>query len=352
MVAVANITFNLNILFRFFLVLHADGFVKRGQLNLKLFRQLYWLAWTTFVTIEVIVFAGAPIFKGDIFHSNSRGRICTMLSNHGEVFLGDEEDIVKTSYTKFGLIVQLVYTIRFVKRVRRYVKGHCPRNKMSSIGKYRRNVVNMHWEFGCSVLGSCFPSIDYALRKISMTYIPQFAFLVNFVLIDSMVYLFYIFLFFALRRNDIPTKRELPAKCTFYISHPKHLEPRRSTPNTCSLVGQDDTNVGAYQFPNIPVVRKAVLPSEGRQYKMLNYVSTQKTDQIQQSRRNSLWLNAMKSRQAELLYVRPLNSIGFDENHSVSSCGKSNPQNICSPPRHNLLFNRRFIYIKKVRTKK
>ena len=84
----------------------------------------------------------------------------------------------------------------------------------------------------------------------------------------------------------------------------------------------------------------------------MNYVSTQKTDQIQQSRRNSLWLNAMKSRQAELLYVRPFNSIDFDENHSAMSCGKSNPQNICSPPRHNLLFNRRFIYIKKVRTKK
>ena len=72
MVAVANITFNLNILFRFFLVLHADGFVKRGQLNLKLFRQLYWLAWTTFVTIEVIVFA-APPFSRETFSIQTRG---------------------------------------------------------------------------------------------------------------------------------------------------------------------------------------------------------------------------------------------------------------------------------------
>ena len=30
---------------RFFLVIHAEGFVKKGRLNLKLLKQLYWLVW-------------------------------------------------------------------------------------------------------------------------------------------------------------------------------------------------------------------------------------------------------------------------------------------------------------------
>ena len=217
-------------------MLYADGFVKKGQLDLKLFRQLYWLAWSTFVVIELIVFAGTPIFRGNIYQSNSRGRICALLANQDDV-LDDQEDSVKTSYTKFGLIVQLFYTIRFVRRIRRFVKGQCPRNILSSIGKYRRNVANLYWEFWCSVLWSFFPSIDFTLRKISMAYIPHFAFFVNFVLIDSVLYLFFIVLFLALCQSDIPSKAEMSKKRPFYVTDPKRLEPRRSTPNTCSLVG-------------------------------------------------------------------------------------------------------------------
>ena len=76
-------------------MLYADGFVKKGQLDLKLFRQLYWLAWSTFVVIELIVFSGTPIFRGNIYQSNSRGRICALLVNHVDV-LDDQEDSVKT----------------------------------------------------------------------------------------------------------------------------------------------------------------------------------------------------------------------------------------------------------------
>ena len=258
-------------------MLYADGFVKKGQLDLKLFRQLYWLAWSTFVAIELIVFAGTPIFRGNIYQSNSRGRICALLANQDDV-LDDQEDSVKTSYTKFGLIVQLFYTIRFVQRIRSFVKGQCPRNILSSIGKYRRNVANLYWEFWCSVLWSFFPSIDFILRKISMAYIPHFAFFVNFVLIDSVLYFFFIVLFLALCQSDIPSKAETK-KHPFYVAHPKHLEPRRPTPpNKCSLLGQKDKRVTDYRFPHIPLVRRTVLSSSGRQFKVINYVSSGETD--------------------------------------------------------------------------
>ena len=44
-----NITFNLNVAARFFIVIFAHDFVKNGQLDLKLFHQIYWLAWMVIV---------------------------------------------------------------------------------------------------------------------------------------------------------------------------------------------------------------------------------------------------------------------------------------------------------------
>ena len=324
-------------------MLYADGFVKKGQLDLKLFRQLYWLAWFTFVAIELIVFAGTPIFRGNIYQSNSRGRICALLVNQDDV-LDDQEDSVKTSFTKFGLIVQLFYTIRFVRRIRRFVKGQCPRNILSSIGKYRRNVANLYWEFWCSVLWSFFPSIDFTLRKISMAYIPHFAFFVNFVLIDSVLYLFFIVLFLALCQSDIPSKAELTKKHYFYVTDPKHLEPRRSTPNKCSLQGQKEKRVTNYRFPHIPLVRRTVLSSKGKQFKVINYVSTGETNNLPLNRK-SIWLETARCEnycKPRLLQVEP-----FKLNQNSDFVSDSNLSNICSSP--ETVFGR-FNYLKKKQT--
>ena len=40
-----NITFNLNVAARFFIVAYAHDFVKNGQFEVRLFYQIYWLAW-------------------------------------------------------------------------------------------------------------------------------------------------------------------------------------------------------------------------------------------------------------------------------------------------------------------
>ena len=218
---VTNITFNLNIGFRFFLVLHSDGFVKRGKLHLKLFRQLYWLAWATFVSITITVFAVRPMIRGDFHYATSRGRICIMVTNISGTE-DNEEDTLQMFIIKFIAVVQLVYTLRFVRRIRKYVLGQCPRNILSSIGRYPRNVVNLRLEFWCSVLGSCFPSLDYAVRRISMNQTPAFAFFVNFVLLDGLLYLFFVGLFFALSRNEVPSKRVTPENyfivCVTYVT--------------------------------------------------------------------------------------------------------------------------------------
>ena len=71
-----------------------------------------------------------------------------------------------------------------------------------------------------------------------------------------------------------PQKKEFTKKRPFYVTDPKHLEPRRSTTNKCSLLGQEDKRVTDYQFPHIPLVRRTVLSSSGRQFKVINYVSS------------------------------------------------------------------------------
>ena len=193
---------------------------------------------------------------------------------------------------KFGLVVQLLYTLSFVRRIRKYVLGQCPGKNLSSIGRYRRNVVDLRWEFWCSVLGSCFPGLDYVVRKISMTQTPKFAFFVNFVLLDSLLYLFFIIFFFSVSRLPIPSKKVAQQKRSFYVSPQpqQYLEPRRSEEITASLVLNRVINVGEHQFfPNILLVREIVLSEDNRQHRVTNYVSTRKNDAFHR-KRNELWL--------------------------------------------------------------
>ena len=340
---VTNITFNLNIGFRFFLVLHSDGFVKRGKLHLKLFRQLYWLAWATFVSITITVFAVRPMIRGDFHYATSRGRICIMVTNISGTE-DNEEDTLQMFIIKFIAVVQLVYTLRFVRRIRKYVLGQCPRNILSSIGRYPRNVVNLRLEFWCSVLGSCFPSLDYAVRRISMNQTPAFAFFVNFVLLDGLLYLFFVGLFFALSRNEVPSKRVTPENYFIHVSPPQQLEPRRSghIASSSLTLHKEVSNVSESPFPHIPYVRKIVLPTKGRQYKVINYVSTREADAVQRPGRSGVWSEtSRREKKYKSVKVEPFQPDFNDVVRTQSSLSKP-----CSSSTKTFYVNGRFNYFK------
>ena len=203
------------------------------------------------------------------------------------------------------------------------------------------------------MLWSFFPSIDFTLRKISMAYFPHFAFFVNFVLIDSVLYLFFIVLFLALCQSDIPSKAELTKKHPFYVTDPKNLEPRRLTPNKCSFLGQEhirnilgqkEKRVTDYRFPHIPFVRRTLHSSKGSQFKVVNYVSTGETD-ILALKRKSISLETSRSEnscKSRFLQVEPFK---LDQNSDFVS--NSNLSNICSSPEK--VFGR-FNYLKNKQT--
>ena len=231
-----------------------------------------------------------PMIKGDFHYATSRGRICIMVRNLDDV--QNQEDSLQMYIMKFGLVVQLLYTLSFVRRIRKYVLRQCPGKKLSSIGRYPRNVVDLRWEFSCSVLGSCFPGLDYVVRKISMTQTPKFTFFVNFVLLDSVHYLFFIIFFWSVSRQLIPSKTPTQQKCYFYISpRPQYLEPRRSEEMVASLRELKRViNVSEHNFfPNIPLLVRDFVSEGDRQYRVTNYVSTRRADTSCQ-RRNGIRL--------------------------------------------------------------
>ena len=78
---VFHYTFNFSILFRMFLILHAEkGLLVHGQPNLRMFNQLFWIAVFTFITLAYVAFPLPFLVKGSFPESSNAGKIC-LLSN-------------------------------------------------------------------------------------------------------------------------------------------------------------------------------------------------------------------------------------------------------------------------------
>ena len=180
---------------------------------------------------------------------------------------------------------------------------------------------------------------------------PAFAFLVNFVFLDGLLYLFFVSLFLALSRNDIPSKEILSEKYFFYVSSPQSLEPRRPGHIVTSLALEGVSNVSESQFPYIPLVRKIVLPSKGRQYKIINYVSTRRADAVEQPRKDGLWSETSRRekiyKRCRLVRVEPFHAFELDENPDVARSHSSH-DDLSKPCSSTKTFhvNGRFNYLK------
>ena len=141
---------------------------------------------------------------------------------------GDEEIYKKEFFVRFFLLIQIFYSVRFLYRMTRYINGQCPGGKMSSIGKYRRNILGLKSTFWAGVSGSLFPLIQNILRTVTEHSLSRWhAFYANFIILDSLLYLFYISIFFVASLKDLPSVSDPPRKTTFYASRPTELEPRR-----------------------------------------------------------------------------------------------------------------------------
>jgi hypothetical protein len=142
-------------LFRVFLILLADrGLVFKGKAQLVLFNQLYWVILVAFFVMGIFFFPLGPIIKGT-FAESTQARVCLFLPLDTDVQTGIKGRIA----TLVAPFLTQFFNIYLTRKVSIYLKGICPRKRMSNLGRYRRNLLTFeetsrcltHWWI-CSIV--------------------------------------------------------------------------------------------------------------------------------------------------------------------------------------------------------
>ena len=310
LIAILLVTFFLNIVFRFFLVLHADGLLRKGSLNLKLFKQLYWLLWVALVLVGLIPFAITPIMLGNFPTRNSyRKHLCLGVL----VYEKDEKEIFPFG-TMIMMAIQVFYVLRFVRKIKSFVHSQCPGGKMCSIGKFHRNVISLRTTSFVALILDCFFFGLPFIRELTQDLDNSKAFFVNFVVFDGLVYLLAFGVFISARNHDIPTRKD-SAKCVnFYVSKVQVLQPRRpvyfNVPcqvDRCSLPTRPDT-FDIQEETTIPV--ESVM-SDLMSDQVSDLISNQKLDEMSDqmsdliSGDNSVWTDeSLQKKTSDRFWIR------------------------------------------------
>ena len=265
-------TLFLGIVFRFTLVLSAERFVKKGNLNHL--QQLFWLAWVIFLVNGLVPFI--PFLSGTFPWSTRRGQLCL-----GDLAFGENKNITKISqhcFFCFKMVILAFYGVRYFHKVKKYLHGQCPRQKMSSIGKYQRNIIGLSTTCLIFVLLHCFALAILFFRLFAKNMDVSIAFCVN-LICESFLYLVYLAIFIFVRRGDLPTRKE--ARCVEFNIAKKALEPRRPGdfhfPIQCPNQVQEDPDA-ITNFPSVPSlyihvrdVNNSEVKQEGEVLRRFNY---------------------------------------------------------------------------------
>ena len=183
----------------------------------------------------------------------------------------DAEIYKKDFFARFCIVIQIFYTVKFYFRMTR-CNGQCPGGKMSSIGKYRRNILGLETTFWAGVSGSCFLLLQNLVRFVSVNYLSRWhAFYANFIMLDSLIFLFYVSIFCFVCLKDIPSVSDPPRKIVFYVSRPTVLEPRRPRNQVAGQRTQNAKDKSAQiltpeEFEEVPMMRKTVDPAFGARH--------------------------------------------------------------------------------------
>ena len=227
------------IFFRLFFILFPDyGLVKDGRPDLRLVHQLYWVVLSSFVLVNHSVLPLSFLIKGNFPEGTGPGRVCLMGSAREQT-----HDNAKLKILQFmSPLLVTIFNCYACWRVRRFIRGHCPRGRMSCIGVYRRNVITLKETSNLlhilcfssvidSVIQAVFPNLDLEGKVLFWIW--------NIKGISFNEGLFLTLPLFL----DIPFESEpTKGKVDFYVSAPRFLFPRPPTlssyllPSSSSLV--------------------------------------------------------------------------------------------------------------------
>ena len=310
--AILLVTFFLNILFRFFLVLHAEGLFWKGSLNLKLFKQLYWLLWVALVLLGLIPFAITPIMLGNFPTQNSyRKHLCL-----GVLVYEKNEKEKGPLGTRIIMAIMVFYVLRFVRKIKSFVQGQCPGGKMCSVGKFRRNVLGLPSTSFVALILQCFFFGLTFVRELTQDLDNSKAFFVNFVVFDSLVYLLAFGVFMFARNDDIPSRKDSAKGVNFYVSKVEVLQPRRpwyfNLPDQVDSLSLQD-NFDIQEETTIQV--ESMMPdqmSDQMPGQMSDQMSNQMSNQMfpnQISRDNSVWTSdSLQLKTCDRFWIRRVQS--------------------------------------------
>ena len=155
-----------------------------------------------------------------------------------------------------GPFLQVVFTIYLYLKAKKFTKGHCPHKKMSSIGKYKRNLMS-HGETTMmaimwNLMGVWETSNHYQYKNSEIS--PGTAFqaenLLWLIFGEGTIFLFTI----GLSLRDIPTIQQIPRRTKFYLHKPNALEPRQPTSLHGDIKGPPTVRVQIHmkEFSNSP----------------------------------------------------------------------------------------------------
>ena len=206
-----------------FLILHAEGFIRNGKLNTTLFAQLFWINSVAFMIIAYSVYPGSMFITGSFPHQSV---ICLLGS------LDDEKDSDRPKIIGVNLICCLnntFWVLYFSWKSKRQLKTFGPNNKMTCMGKYRRNAITYRESAVAVVAWSMFNILDvslvavckyFNLKKNTIFRVDRFMWVILFEIIS-------IFIIYKISRREMPCHSEPPKPAQFYLHIPLVLVPRR-----------------------------------------------------------------------------------------------------------------------------
>ena len=216
--------------FRSFLILLADlGLVKGGQIDLKLFNQLFWLVVSVNLVLSFLTFPIVPTIRGAFPTQTLIGKVC-LLSELEESPLENFDEIQAAVFVKLALnFLGAVLVSYMVLKVKTFLARFCPLRKMYCIGAYKRNVITWKvtalWYFHWFIVTNVDIAFKSFLLKNPTSVSSKNLFWIwnayEFILVEGLHSIL------PLALQIPPERRDSKKNVNFYVRKPKSIEPRR-----------------------------------------------------------------------------------------------------------------------------
>ena len=203
--------------------------MREGRPDLRLFHQLFWIVVCSYLLAMYFVFPGASILQGTFPSETEAGRVCLLLPTASSAFYQSESYKLNMFRLFFPLLNTFVIIyLRF--RVKRFTSELCPRNQMSCIGVYKRNVISLQTTIRWLMFWNIVLLLEYVFYTLLAVEGDYFSRQTVFWIWNVKGFFLNEGLHFALPALlEVPDslERKKMGKNTFYVRKPGSLEPRR-----------------------------------------------------------------------------------------------------------------------------